>query len=40
MFIGFLDYSSATDYSGGKGPIDIEMIIRRWKTYNNRPEAF
>ena len=26
-------YSSAIDYAGGKGLIDVEIITRRWKTY-------
>ena len=26
-------YSSAVDYAGGKGLIDVEIITKRWKTY-------
>ena len=26
-------YSSAVNYSGGKGVLDVELLMLRWKTY-------
>jgi REP element-mobilizing transposase RayT len=29
-------YSSAVDYAGGKGLLDVVLIQRQWKTYNGK----